>query len=333
MPGQFSNAELEGIALDRMARLRQHQLLHAELVTEGMNRLAQALVCLTDPLLRAAYDAELGFAQPLATVAPIDGGEMRVPRASIPTAPFELVPDDPISADDGPMSSDVTQVIEIPFVAGMTVPETLPPAYELVETESTEALPPAYEVVLDTVVDADFIAPASRLWQPANKRELYSRLAAIRGLLEVWQRFKPMLGNPNEPLDRPIRVLAFLESVEVVRPLLDSTPDLVGEPWQPGGMVVALIRQKLAVSAFRALLPDQRRAIATDWRGGEAQLRREYVRLRELSRSDRKFRRRFRPRGRVMRMIRFSTRHPEMLLLLMVAAIAIAALIRRGEPR
>ena len=144
---------------------------------------------------------------------------------------------------------------------------------------------------------------------------------------------RPMLGSPVEPLDRPAHVLAFLEAVEVLRPMVDSIPDLIGEPWRPGGMVVALTRQRLAVSAFRALLADQRRAIAIDWRGGEAELRREYARLRELSRSGRKFRRRFRPRGRVMRMIRFSTRHPEMLLLLMVVAVAIAALIRHYEPR
>jgi hypothetical protein len=42
-----------------MERLRRYQLTHAEQVTEGMNRLAQALVCLTDPVARTAYDAKL----------------------------------------------------------------------------------------------------------------------------------------------------------------------------------------------------------------------------------------------------------------------------------
>ena len=60
-PGLSDPEEVERLVLDRMARLRSHQLLHPELVTEGMNRLAQALVCLTDPAARAAYDAELGI--------------------------------------------------------------------------------------------------------------------------------------------------------------------------------------------------------------------------------------------------------------------------------
>ena len=40
-------AMLLALATDRMERLRGYQLLHPELVTEGMNRLAQALICLT----------------------------------------------------------------------------------------------------------------------------------------------------------------------------------------------------------------------------------------------------------------------------------------------
>jgi hypothetical protein len=42
-----------------MEKLRRYQLAHAEQVTEGMNRLAQALVCLTDPVAKKAYDAKL----------------------------------------------------------------------------------------------------------------------------------------------------------------------------------------------------------------------------------------------------------------------------------
>src|SRR4051812_35759076 len=61
-----SLAEAEQKALDRMELLRPHQLRHPELVTEGMNRLAQALLQFTgsiqevpEPLATVVLDAEV----------------------------------------------------------------------------------------------------------------------------------------------------------------------------------------------------------------------------------------------------------------------------------
>jgi hypothetical protein len=46
--------EVETRALAQMERLRPHQLVQADLVTEGMNRLAQALISLTDEVNRSS---------------------------------------------------------------------------------------------------------------------------------------------------------------------------------------------------------------------------------------------------------------------------------------
>src|SRR5216683_7697590 len=43
----------------RLEAVRRYQLTNPELVTEAMNRLAQAFVCLTDPAAKRAYDLEL----------------------------------------------------------------------------------------------------------------------------------------------------------------------------------------------------------------------------------------------------------------------------------
>jgi hypothetical protein len=78
-PGEVELSRIEHCAQERMERLRRYQLTHAEQVTEGMNRLAQALVCLTDPVARKAYDAKL-FPRPAKrTTVPADF------RWSIPT--------------------------------------------------------------------------------------------------------------------------------------------------------------------------------------------------------------------------------------------------------
>src|SRR5436305_11233058 len=52
-------AAVEERVLERMERLRRYQLAQPDAVTDAMNRLAQALVCLTDPAAKRAYDASL----------------------------------------------------------------------------------------------------------------------------------------------------------------------------------------------------------------------------------------------------------------------------------
>ena len=57
--GESDLQRIEQHAQERMEKLRRYQLRHADQVTEAMNCLAQALVCLTDPLTKEAYDAQL----------------------------------------------------------------------------------------------------------------------------------------------------------------------------------------------------------------------------------------------------------------------------------
>ena len=124
---------------------------------------------------------------------------------------------------------------------------------------------------------------------------------------------------------RPARVLALVEAVAEVRPLLESLREVVGEP---GGLVAAVVAQPLVLQTFRMLLPDQRRALAIDWRSAEAALLREYARLRELVRSGRPVRRRSRGGWRV---VGWLARTPEFVLVaLALAAILMAFLRYRG---
>jgi hypothetical protein len=58
--GEGEADEIEMRVLQRMETLRNYQLLHPELVTEGMNRLAQALNCLTELEARQQYDRTIG---------------------------------------------------------------------------------------------------------------------------------------------------------------------------------------------------------------------------------------------------------------------------------
>ena len=288
--------------------------------------------CLPDRFrARESYDAELGVAKSVASPAASHLVASRGGPPPLPVQPFEPLLGFQAATEDEPPETDVTQIIEIAFTGGLEPPERLSPPYEVVSEEAPEPLPPPYEVVSDSVVEAQLLAPPAKPWQPATRRQLYVRLAAIRRLRAAWQRLKSSLHDPREPLDRTAQVLALYEATLALVPLLGLSGSPIGEPWQPGGLVVALVRQQLLLATFRALLPDQRRAIAEDWRRGEAELLHEYARLRELSRSGRKSRRHFRRQGRLRRSIRRAVRNPEFLLFALVLVILITVLLRGLE--
>src|SRR5438874_85993 len=57
-PDRADSASVETRVQELSARLRHYQLVYPDEVTDALNRLAQALVCLTDPAARAKYDAD-----------------------------------------------------------------------------------------------------------------------------------------------------------------------------------------------------------------------------------------------------------------------------------
>jgi hypothetical protein len=89
-PWEADAGRVEARVQELSARLRTYQLAYPDAVTDALNRLAGALVCLTDPAARAAYDAELG-------IIPLLPADEPPPRPAPPTATAEV-------ADDRPMT-------------------------------------------------------------------------------------------------------------------------------------------------------------------------------------------------------------------------------------
>jgi hypothetical protein len=323
--GSCDPALVEPRVLDRMAKLRPHQLLHPELVTVGMNRLAQALVCLTDPSARTAYDAEIGIPMVQSDAVGSNAQATRPVPPPLPTPTFEVVSAFPLGNEDDAAPSDVTQVLEVPFTAGLAPPVPIVLPYVVVEPQPPL---PAFEVVAEPAVEAGIVLPVVLDWQPASRRELYARLTVLRRVMGGWQKLKPALADPQEQLNRPLSALHFLEAVVELRPLLHSRFPLVGQSGRPGGIVAALLCQPPSLHTFRSLLPDQRRVVAQDWLAGEAELQREHRRLRELSRWGRRRRPRLRRRNWFTRTLAWAIRTPESLLLVVGLAIMLAAGIR-----
>lgn len=252
-PGRVDPADAESRALDRMDRLRPYQLRHPELVTEGMTRLAQALIAFTE-----------------------------APPAPPP-----------------------------------------PPAYELVEEPPPPK--PAFELVED-LPDPEPPSPALELPPepgPAGRRWIYAKLAAVRRAQRAWERVGRVLADPDDPADTPARVLILLEAVRGLRPLLPAVAGFMGGVGQPGGIVGAIVKQPLVLDTFRRLLPDQRVAVAADWRKGRDALRREYAWLRRVAAQGRANRAGWRALGAAWR---WALGTPELLLLPLVLVLLVVRL-------
>ncbi len=310
-------AEIEARVLDRMELLRPHQLLHPDAVTDGMNRLAQALVCLTDPVARAGYDRGLGIAP----------------------SPFEVVEDEPL-AEELWQQHEAESPTEAPFGPGLSPPGAAPnPHYEVVETPAplpyevvpddqlAEELPPAYEVVPD--------APASPKPRPTSipppipikPRTLYRRLIALRRAIRAWEALRAVMGDPAESLATPVAVLRFLRALADARRAIPAVACVLSAPHTPGGIVAALVRSPHAIHTVRTLQPSQRQALARDWRRGYDALQRERNSLREHAIATRA-RRRANTGSGLFIVLR---RVPELAIVALALVVLFVALIRRNS--
>ncbi|MDY3560065.1 hypothetical protein R5W23_001290 [Gemmata sp. JC673] len=291
-PGEGDVGEIEARVLDRMELLRPHQIRHPEAVTEGMNRLAQALVCLTDPVTRAAYDRHLGIAP----------------------APFEVVDDEPIEPPLEPAPRSAARLQNLPY----EVVADDEPFGEVLPDERAETRPVAVARIVSS-------AQARRAPKPPKlkRRTIYRRLAALRRVSRAWDALRPVLGTPGEPLATPVAVFAFLQALTDARVAFPGAAFVLGPAPQPGGLVLALVREASAPGTVRGLLPSQREAVAQDWHRGHVLLQRERAALRKLTRRLRRGRTCRAQLGRLLRAV------PELVLVLLAALLLLGAAIVR----
>src|SRR5438067_5943050 len=146
--GTADPAEVELRVLDRMERLRRYQLTNPESITDAMNRLAQAMVCLTDPDAKRAYDATLGIG----------------PADNLPT----LAP----PAEPPPPAAPVVRLLPPP-PAERSVPAPQP--FRALPPEPTPTPPPVGRLVTEP-------AAAHPTARPDDRRGLYRQLARARRL-------------------------------------------------------------------------------------------------------------------------------------------------------
>ncbi len=240
-------AVIERHVLERMELLRQHQLMHPDEATEGMNLLARAMIALTAP-----------------------------PKLEPIAEPAVLI--------DVPVPAPVErQFIEAPLPVSLPLPPDVASDVYPIEPEPADELPMAL--------------PRDVRPRPVRggRRQLYADIVRVRRAMKTWGRLVEFFEVPERTFTRRTDIVALMNTLSDLLPVLPTTIEFVGGPGQPGHVIAGLARQQPVVEMFRSLLPGQCEALARDCRLAHLTLRNRYGELRDALRqqTERNFSRKY----------------------------------------
>jgi hypothetical protein len=241
--GAVDPAAAERCAMDRMSRLRAQQLVHPELVTEGMNRLAQALIAVTSAAPAPAPESPAPVAEsldrtPAATATAVTAAPVLEAEAVLEAEPVALAPP-PVAAPPA----------EAPRYLPAPPPEPLPEVW---------------------------VGPTAE-----DRRDAYRELAALRATRRAWVKLRPFLADSAASLASAGDVFAFLEATHELRAAFAHPGLPRGYPEEIAPRAAVVLRQPLALAVFRSLTPPQRVALAREWGVADAKLHARMAALRE----------------------------------------------------
>jgi hypothetical protein len=315
-PGADDVARIEEQVQERLEKVRHYQLTHPEQATEAMNRLAQALICLTDPPAKKAYDLLLfgkHFEAAPAAAAAASAPAPAPPTVSTPVraarsvrlpsqAAQKTTPEEATTTKPGRATMPAQPVLQVlgqtplpsavPVNPPLALPAPPPPPRPERSSGTTPvvllpavALPvpvaaPTPQREKERAVDAE-VARSSRARRGlGTKRALYQRIVRTRQLLHAWEQAGRFLAWPKKRLNKAADAAELVRVLAEIRSLLQGFPPLLGEAGQSGYLVLTLARQQAIVPTFQTLIGTQREALARDWWAGRDLLEahRDYLR-------------------------------------------------------
>ena len=273
--GPVSPQDAERQAMLLIGKLRPHQLIHPELVTEGMNRLAQAMLSITT-----------------ATVAPPTLPKSPPPNPVPPQASQSQVPVDfnpgPTPVVLSPLPVDLKPAPVI--LDAEAINDDLPalPTFRFQQEDVATTASPTLDVELPAIPIPQVVPPNVPVGMSTESRRLaYRELVALRGLMQAWDQLRPFFANPSEKAETPGRVFALLEAITAFRAASNHPGLNWGEVQDVAPRVVAVSKQPLILPVFRMLLPTQRQLLARDWAIGKAHFEALRIGLRKSLRQSR----------------------------------------------
>ena len=269
--GPVSPQDAERRAMLLIGKLRPHQLIHPELVTEGMNRLAQAMLSITTTTVAPSAIPKSSPPQPIPpTQVPVDFNPAPLPVVLIPLRvdlkPAPVILDaEAIAEDLPPLPTFRFQQVDVAITATPTLDAELP------AISIPQVVPPIVPVGMSL----------------ESRRLAYRELVALRGLMQAWDQLRPFFANPSEKAETPGRVFALLEAITAFRAASNHPGLNWGEVQDVAPRVTAIGKQPLILPVFRMLLPTQRQLLARDWAIGKAHFEALRIGLRKSLRQSR----------------------------------------------
>jgi hypothetical protein len=188
--GETDRQVIEARVHDRMQRVRPLQLIYPEEATEAMNRLAQALSCLTDPAARRQYDESLlTHTSPAPQGTPAEGeGGARGPsfssehdfvRPHDPSA-WLFGPWDRLVEDESPAASSLAATLR-DWTPSVKPPRRRKPDFRVREKEITSR---AQENESKNAGEQ----PKGTAWFWKNSRRLFVLLGLLALAIALWRQ-------------------------------------------------------------------------------------------------------------------------------------------------
>jgi hypothetical protein len=225
-PGAHDAVAIEASVHERMAILRRYQLTNPDLATEAMNRLAQALICLTDETARSSYLAER-----FPELAPAKPAEPPVPSATAAETQAAAEAPTPGIAhsrpnEPAPASSGSTRA---PFPVELEAVHTRRDLYfRIARTRQIRHL--------WSRVGKHLNNPARRLTRPSEATELIEYMQALPQLI---QSFPSRLGQAGQPGYLVLALARQQLIVPTLQTLLHSQRIALARDWEAGQQFLA----------------------------------------------------------------------------------------------
>ncbi len=279
------NAEIvEQQVLERLQWLRAYQTTYPDLVTEGMNRLAQAMLELLEriPPTRTGSSPDTAYHK---ASTPQDSPSSQVAANSRKThtssddaAMSHHLLRPPVQPGDGPDRLLVAEKSNA--FSNDAVPAAVPPP--LVDPPPSEEQLPRLEVEQPAMLEILPVVPirparraglfGARPVRPRRspeRRRIFRRLVYLRRLRRLWHQLGELLHGGEHWLDTPQQVSQFVTLSHQFRLLWDHPlQPWAGDTAAQGWLTAQILRMPHALLVLRCITPTQRRKLVRDWQNG-----------------------------------------------------------------
>ncbi len=223
---------------DCMNKLRTYQLSYPEEATEGMNRLAEAFLTLTETCSKERNGAAVSVKKDEPSAPPDWSAEPPPVREEHADAP-EAIAEEETATDEvmvakpfAPPSRPVLRIIDPNLMRDLA-------------EESAEAT--SHLATLEAVIE---------------------RVEHTRLVLHAWDQLGKLLKKASAKKSSVKESDLFVTRLEKVRQAMKTYPPFLGQPGKPGYRVMVQARLKVPLAMVRGMTDDQREELLFDWEGG-----------------------------------------------------------------